>query len=89
MAAGLARSLLSPEPAGMAPVTLRGAFAAATCGSGRGLIQLGVLAMAAAPVARVGLLAAGFARRREWAYALASAAVFVLLLLGMALGRRA
>lgn len=88
MAAGLACDVLAPEPSPLLAPTLAAAVSAALAGSGEGLIMLGVLAMSAAPVARVGLLAAGYARRREWPYALASATVFLLLLLGMALGGR-
>jgi uncharacterized membrane protein len=56
-------------------------------GSGRGLIQLGLLLLIATPVARVVLLLVGFALQRDRLYAIVSLVVLMLLLFGLFGGR--
>ena len=56
-------------------------------GSGRGVIQLGVLLLIATPVMRVVLLLIGFAWQRDRLYAAVSFAVLMLLLYSLFGGR--
>jgi len=73
------------EPSNLRSVggIIRGAFS----GSGRGLIQLGLLLLIATPVARVVLLLVGFAMQRDRFYVLVSLAVLTLLLISLFGGR--
>ena len=66
------------EPSDLCSVggIIRGVFS----GSGRGLIQLGLLLLIATPVARVVLLLVGFAMQRDRLYVLVSLAVLIFLL---------
>jgi uncharacterized membrane protein len=48
-------------------------------GSGRGMIQLGVLLLIATPVARVAFSVVGFLRQRDWLYTVISTVVLILL----------
>ena len=56
-------------------------------GSGRGVIQLGVLLLIATPVMRVVLLLVGFAWQRDRLYAAVSLVVLMLLLYSLFGGR--
>jgi uncharacterized membrane protein len=58
---------------------LRGAFS----GSGRGMIQLGLLLLIATPVARVVLLLVGFALQRDRLYVSVSLVVLMFLLFSL------
>src|SRR5688500_11628354 len=55
---------------------------AARRGSGRAIIQLGLLLLIATPVARVAYSAAAFARRRDRAYTVIALIVLAVLLYG-------
>jgi uncharacterized membrane protein len=65
------------EPADLR--TLRGIIADATAGSGRGLIQFGLLVLIATPVARVFYSVLGFALERDWLYVMITLVVLALL----------
>jgi uncharacterized membrane protein len=65
------------EPADLRSVTA--IVGDAVHGSGRGMIQLGVLLLIATPVARVAFSVAGFIRERDWLYTAIAAAVLILL----------
>ena len=68
------------------PSSLRsvgGIIAGVFAGHGRGLIQLGLLLLIATPVARVVLLALGFALQRDRLYAIVSVVVLTFLLYGL------
>jgi len=52
-------------------------------GSGRGLIQLGLLLLIATPVMRVALLVVGFAMQRDRFYVLVSLVVLIFLLFSL------
>jgi uncharacterized membrane protein len=79
------------EPPGYAtfrgePEELRhfgGAVRAAVSGSGRALIQVGLFALVATPVARVALTLVAFALQRDRLYVAITTLVLALLLLGM------
>jgi uncharacterized membrane protein len=62
-------------------------FRAACAGSGRALIQLGVLLLIATPIARVALSACFFARQRDRTYLVITSLVLAILLLSFAFGR--
>jgi uncharacterized membrane protein len=64
-----------------------GIIAGVFAGHGRGLIQLGLLLLIATPVARVVLLALGFALQRDRLYAIVSVVVLTFLLYGLFGGR--
>ena len=64
-----------------------GIIAGVLAGHGRGLIQLGLLLLIATPVARVVLLAFGFALQRDRLYAIVSVVVLTVLLYGLFGGR--
>jgi uncharacterized membrane protein len=49
-------------------------------GSGRGMIQLGVLLLIATPVARVAFSVVGFIRERDWLCSAIATAVLILLM---------
>jgi uncharacterized membrane protein len=51
---------------------------------GDGLIQLGLLALIATPIARVGFSLYAFVRERDWTYVVITLIVLVLLTLGLA-----
>lgn len=53
---------------------------------GRGLMQLGVLALIATPIVRVALSAVVFLRERDWLYTGVTLLVLVLLLYGLVNG---
>jgi uncharacterized membrane protein len=59
--------------------SIHGILGDARHGSGRGVIQLGVLLLIATPVARVVFALAGFVRQRNWLYTAIAAAVLILL----------
>jgi uncharacterized membrane protein len=59
---------------------------AALGGSGRAIIQLGLLLLIATPVARVAYSAAAFARRRDRAYTVIALVVLAVLLYGLLSG---
>lgn len=59
---------------------------AAARGSGRGVIQLGLLVLVATPAARVLASGVGFAAQRDWLYVLVVSIVFVLLLYSLTVG---
>jgi uncharacterized membrane protein len=63
--------------------TVHGILSSAGSGSGRGLIQLGLLALIATPIARVAASMIGFAHERDWLYV--AITLSVLLLLGFSL----
>jgi uncharacterized membrane protein len=60
-----------------------GIIAGVFAGHGRGLIQLGLLLLIATPVARVALLAFGFALQRDRLYVIVSLVVLAFLLYGL------
>ena len=60
--------------------TLKGIFAEALQGRGRGLIQLGLLILIATPVARVAFSVFAFLYERDWTYVAVSLMVLGLLL---------
>ena len=66
--------------------TLAGMLRAAASARGRGLIQLGLVVLIATPVARVGLAAYLFLRRRDWLYVVVSLIVLAVLLFSLAGG---
>ncbi|MFO0965039.1 MAG: DUF1634 domain-containing protein [Gemmataceae bacterium] len=55
-------------------------------GSGRGIIQLGLLALLATPLARVAVMLVAFVRRRNWVYSAASLLVLAALCWGLLSG---
>lgn len=65
------------EPADLR--SIHGILVEAAAGSGRGLIQLGLLVLIATPVARVLCSVVGFARERDWRYVTITFIVLVLL----------
>ena len=65
------------EPADLRSVG--GIWADARAGSGRGLIQLGLLILIATPVVRVLCSIAGFAHERDWMYVAITTIVLALL----------
>lgn len=69
------------EPVGLRYV--RGIVDAARSGSGRGLIQLGLLVLIATPVARVAFSLFTFVRQRDTTYVAITCIVLALLLLSM------
>jgi uncharacterized membrane protein len=60
--------------------TPHGIVESALGGSGRGIIQLGLLLLIATPVARVVVSAAGFARQHDFTYTLLTVIVLAVLL---------
>jgi uncharacterized membrane protein len=70
--------------------TVSGILADARAGSGRGLIQLGLLVLIATPIARVVFSVIGFVRQRDWLYVGITIMVLVLLagsLMGLEISR--
>jgi uncharacterized membrane protein len=67
--------------------SLGGIIRGVLSGSGRGLIQLGLLLLIATPVARVVLLLVGFALQRDRLYVLVSLIVLLFLLFSLFGGR--
>jgi uncharacterized membrane protein len=85
----LAGALLAAVGAGsVAPQALSLAEISAALWAGRpdGFLSLGILVLVVTPAARVVVLLGAFARRREWGFALVSAAVLGVLGIGLALG---
>jgi uncharacterized membrane protein len=72
------------EPADLRSVS--GILGDARAGSGRGLIQLGLLLLIATPVARVVFSIVGFARQRDWLYVGMAALVLLLLTVSLLSG---
>jgi uncharacterized membrane protein len=70
--------VFSGEPSNLRSVG--GIFRNVFSGSGRGLIQLGLLLLIATPVMRVALLVVGFAMQRDRFYVLVSLVVLIFLL---------
>ena len=66
------------EPADLRSV--RGILTNVRAGSGRGIIQFGLLLLIATPVARVIASIVGFTRQRDWLYVGVAATVLLLLL---------
>jgi uncharacterized membrane protein len=66
------------EPADLGSVTA--IVGDAVHGSGRGMIQLGVLLLIATPVARVAFSVVGFIRERDWLCSAIATAVLILLM---------
>jgi|SRR5471032_2131015 uncharacterized membrane protein len=58
----------------------------ARMGSGRGLIQLGLLLLIATPIARVVFSVVGFARARDWLYVAITIVVLALLIYSLTMG---
>ncbi len=71
------RKVFQGEPADL--TSPRGIVADTLAWQSRGLIQLGVLAMIAAPVLRVLFSIGAFAWERDWAYVAITLCVFALL----------
>jgi uncharacterized membrane protein len=71
------RKVFRGEPADLTSPS--GIVADTLAGRGRGLIQLGVLAMIAVPVVRVLFSIGAFALERDWAYVAITFAVFAIL----------
>lgn len=69
------------EPASLRSIS--GVLREARLGGGRGLIQVGVLAMIATPVMRVAFAVFGFARQKQWMFTLVSLTVLGLLAFGL------
>jgi uncharacterized membrane protein len=65
------------EPADLR--SIRGIVTDAGAGSGRGLIQLGLLVLIATPIVRVICSVAGFIRERDWIYVAITVIVLGLL----------
>ncbi len=63
--------------------TVPGILREAASGSGRGLIQLGLLLLVAVPIARVAFSVAAFAMRGDRAYVAVTLVVLALLLFGL------
>ena len=63
---------------------LRGIMRAAAHGSGRGIIQLGLILLIATPVARVAFSLFAFAVERDWLYVGVTLIVLLLLLYSLA-----
>ena len=63
--------------------TVHGILSSAGSGSGRGLIQLGLLVLIVTPIARVAASIVGFAHERDWLYV--AITLSVLMLLGFSL----
>jgi uncharacterized membrane protein len=61
-----------------------GIIQAATDGSARGVIALGLLLLVATPIARVALAAFGFLREHDWLYTGVAAFVLGVLLISLA-----
>jgi uncharacterized membrane protein len=59
--------------------TVRGIWADALAGHGRGLIQLGLLVLIATPVARVVFSVFAFLQQRDWTYVMVTLIVLGLL----------
>ncbi len=72
------------EPGDLRSVS--GIFGDMRSGSGRGLIQLGLLVLIATPIARVAFSAAGFVRQRNWMYVSITLTVLMLLLYSLGTG---
>jgi uncharacterized membrane protein len=72
------------EPADLR--TVSGIISDATALDGRGLIQLGVLALIATPIARVVFSVIGFAGQRDWLYVGVTLAVLLLLIYSVTTG---
>jgi uncharacterized membrane protein len=72
------------EPGDLRSVT--GVLADARRLGGRGLMQLGVIALIATPIVRVALSAVVFLRIRDWLYTIVTLIVLVLLLYGIVNG---
>lgn len=60
--------------------TLSGIFAGAWRGSGRALVQLGLVLLIATPVARVAFSVFAFAAERDWMYVVVTLVVLAILL---------
>ncbi len=60
-----------------------GVIGSARTGDGRGIIQLGLLALIATPIARVAFSLLAFARQRDRTYVIITAIVLALLLYGL------
>jgi len=60
-----------------------GVFAELAHGSGRGVIQLGLLVLIATPVLRVAFAALAFSRQRDWLYTAISLLVLAVLAYAM------
>jgi uncharacterized membrane protein len=65
----------------------RSIIESALTGSGRGIIQLGLLLLIATPVARVVVSAVGFGRQRDFIYVALTLFVLAVLLYGLFLER--
>lgn len=66
------------EPVGLR--TLSGIFTGAFHGSGRALVQLGLVLLIATPVARVAFSVFAFAAERDWMYVVITLVVLAILL---------
>jgi uncharacterized membrane protein len=58
-------------------------IAGVSIGSGRALVQFGLLLLIATPVTRVAVSAYAFARQRDWPYVAMTLFVLVVLLIGL------
>jgi uncharacterized membrane protein len=87
LVAGLVVALArgQPRPVGLPP-SLRSVLSGAIRGEGVDLLDLGLLALISTPVARVAVLAVGWALNREGRFAAVALVVLGLLGLGFALG---
>jgi uncharacterized membrane protein len=77
-------SYFSGEPGDLRSIS--GVLADARQLGGRGLMQLGVIALIATPIVRVALSAVVFLRIRDWLYTIVTLIVLVLLLYGVVNG---
>jgi len=74
-----------PQPVGTPP-SLAAVLHHALEGNGVAVMRLGLLILMATPVARVAILAVGWAAAKNWRFALACLVVLALLGLSLALG---
>ncbi|MFL6416442.1 MAG: DUF1634 domain-containing protein [Bryobacteraceae bacterium] len=65
---------------------VRGIFSGALAGSGRSIIQLGVLLLLATPIARVAFSVVGFALERDRLYIVITSLVLAILLFSLIAG---
>ena len=66
--------------------SVKGILADAWGGSGRGIVQLGLLLLIATPIARVLFSVIGFARSRDWLYVALTLVVLALLTYSLTTG---
>ena len=87
LSGGLTAAWLGGQPQdGEYPQPLASIVAGALRGRGEALMTLGVLALMATPIVRVGVLAVGWLIEGDWRFAAVAAAVLTLLGVSLSLG---